>query len=377
MRILMLTTNSSLMDGINRHILSVAPVLNRRKGVEVAVCTVMPHAELAGALEQGGVKVYSLFAKSGHDFMIFGRFYKVMRLFRPDIVHIHVLALFCRMVLSVCFRHLQFVSTVHGISDEVAHVTGRMRIERLLTRLFPLTDDATCVVSDGVREYLYGSQDQSHIFTVYNPIGFPPVSEKPHQLHSLLHLSDETPIIGTSCRFAQVKNPRLFTEVMCRVLQQRADVHAVVMGDGEPSLKNELYAMVHSNGVEDRFHWLGYRLDAPQLVRDLNCFILTSTTEGLPTSLLEAMASQVPFAMMEGMGGLKDIAQFHEAEGPLGIVVPRGDVDRMAKEVAALLSDATRQKALSERAYKVAKQHFEVECVCTQLLAIYRNIMPC
>ena len=89
------------------------------------------------------------------------------------------------------------------------------------------------------------------------------------------------------------------------------------------------------------------------------------------------MASQVPFAMMEGMGGLKDIARLNEDEGPLGIVVPRGDVDRMAKEVAALLSDATRQKALSERAYKVAKQHFEVECVCTQLLAIYRNIMPC
>lgn len=372
----MLTTNSSLMDGINRHILSVAPVLNKREDLEVAVCTVMPHAELAEALEQGGVKVYSLFAKSGHDFMIFGRFYKVMRLFRPDIVHIHVLALFCRMVLSLCFRHLQFVSTVHGISDEVAHVTGRMRIERLLTRLFPLTDDATCVVSDGVREYLYGSQDQSHIFTVYNPIGFPHVSEKPHQLHSLLHLSDETPIIGTSCRFAQVKNPRLFTEVMCRVLQLRADVHAVVMGDGEPSLKNELYAMVHSNGVEDRFHWLGYRLDAPQLVRDLNCFILTSTTEGLPTSLLEAMASQVPFAMMEGMGGLKDIARLNEDEGPLGIVVPRGDVDLMVKRVAALVSDASMQKALATRAYQVAKQHFEVGSICTLLHSIYTRILP-
>ena len=42
MRILMLTTNASLQDGINRHILSVAPALNARGGVEVAVCTVMP-----------------------------------------------------------------------------------------------------------------------------------------------------------------------------------------------------------------------------------------------------------------------------------------------------------------------------------------------
>ena len=55
MRILMLTTNASLQDGINRHILSVAPALNARGGVEVAVCTVMPRGEFSVALERAGV----------------------------------------------------------------------------------------------------------------------------------------------------------------------------------------------------------------------------------------------------------------------------------------------------------------------------------
>ena len=55
MRILMLTTNASLQDGINRHILSVAPALNARGGVEVAVCTVMPRGEFSVALERAGI----------------------------------------------------------------------------------------------------------------------------------------------------------------------------------------------------------------------------------------------------------------------------------------------------------------------------------
>ena len=80
MKILMLTTNSSLMDGINRHILAIASHVNRLDGCEVAVCTVFPRAELADALEAEGVTTYSLNASNGHDIHVLWRFYKVMNL---------------------------------------------------------------------------------------------------------------------------------------------------------------------------------------------------------------------------------------------------------------------------------------------------------
>ena len=74
----MLTTNSSLMDGINRHILAIAPVLNNYSGCEVAVCTIFPREELSDSLEKLGVKVYSLNANSGHDMSVFLSFVKIM-----------------------------------------------------------------------------------------------------------------------------------------------------------------------------------------------------------------------------------------------------------------------------------------------------------
>lgn len=57
-RILMLTTSSSLMDGINRHILTLASALNSQSDFEVAICTVMPYGEFHLALEKKWYKSF-------------------------------------------------------------------------------------------------------------------------------------------------------------------------------------------------------------------------------------------------------------------------------------------------------------------------------
>ena len=137
MKILMLTTNSSLMDGINRHILLVASALNGKSSCEVAVCIAFPRGELADALEEKGVKTFSLGVSNGHDFSIFPAFRKVMKSFNPDIVHVHVVALFEKMMLSMLYRSKKYVCTVHGISDAVWYETFRMKIDKWLNDEFP------------------------------------------------------------------------------------------------------------------------------------------------------------------------------------------------------------------------------------------------
>ena len=370
MKILMLTTNSSLMDGINRHILTVAPVISKYEGCEVAVCTVFPKGALVEELERGGVRTFSLNASSGHDISIFRAFNKIMRDYNPDIIHSHVIALYEKILLSTLYRSKKYVKTVHGISDKVLHETFRMKLERILDRIFPIHYNAICYVSNGVRQHL-SREDRDGIYTVYNPLNFSSVTDKKHILHKWIEVPETTPIIGTSCRFAQVKNPILFTSVMCRVLQAKEEVHAVVIGDGEPGLKQAMEKIIREANVSKRFHFLGYRQDAPELVRDLNCFVLTSTSEGLPTSILEAMASKTPFAMMEGNGGLKDIAILNREEGPIGVVAPFGDVKSMSKGICNLIDNPDYAQVLANNAYNVGSRYFDVEITCAQLHDIY------
>lgn len=374
MKVLMLTTNSSLMDGINRHILTIAPVLNNMDCCEVRVCTVFPSSELNETLEKSGVKTYSLNASNGHDLKIFGRFNQVMKDFRPDIVHCHVLALFERIVLATLFRKIKKVRTIHGIATRSVHGTCKNRFELFLNRIFNIKYDANCVVSNGVRFHLFPDGGNGAVYTVYNPLHFGEVPSKKYELHDVIGVGKDTPIIGTSCRIALVKNPQAFTKVMCKVLILHPTAHAVVMGDGSAEIKNELNAIVESAAVSQRFHWLGYRQDAPELVRDLNCFVMTSFSEGLPTSVLEAMANKVPFAMMEGNGGLKDIAELNTQELPICIVVRKGDFEGMADQIYKILTDIGLQKTLADNAYTVGKHNFDKTNVCRLLIDIYNSV---
>lgn len=369
MRILMLTTNVSLQDGINRHILAVAPALNAHEGMEVAVCTVQPRGAFNDALEGTGVKVFSLDCPNGHALAILKRFVSVLRDFRPDVVHVHVLALMERIVLATRSRSIPVVWTVHGIADPVAHPTFKMRLETLLARLFRMRVDEVCYISQGVRA---AARNPSHP-VIYNPIDME--SDIPRgTLRRELGVGSEVKLVGTACRLADVKNPPAFTRVMCRVLQAVPAAHAVVIGSGSAELQAELEKIVAEHGLGDRFHFLGYRANARELVADLDCFVLTSRREGMPTSVLEAMAARVPVAMWTGEGGLTDLAEMERTEGPALLMAEQGDEVDLAERIRAIWADKDGNGRLVASAQALCRRYFSLDTVATQLEKVYHTV---
>lgn len=374
-RILMLTTNSSLMDGINRHILTISTALNSKENFEVAVCIVNPRGDLNEALEVQGVKTYSLNAANGHDWHILKNYYRVIKTYQPDIVHIHVMAIMERIISSLFFRRIKYVSTVHGISDKVERVSVRMRVESVLKKIFPTHLAAICFISDGVRRALSITYPSIYSEVIYNALPFKSITPSKFQLHQLLNLPVTTPIIGTSCRIANVKNPEAFTKVMCKVLANISTAHAVIIGDGIENLKNICNEIIRKHKVEDRFHWLGYRRDAPQLVQDLNCFVMTSINEGLPTSLLECMALKTPIAFLEGGGGLQDLAQYNKTEGPIAITAAPNHIGEFADKIAMLIQNPDMAQDYTERAYAIGKKYFSIDSVSDKLVHLYIKVL--
>lgn len=372
-KILMLTTNSSLMDGINRHILTISTALNSKENFEVAVCTVNPKGELHAALEKQGVKTYSLNATNGHDWHILRSYYQVIKTYKPDIVHTHVMAIMERIISSLFFRKIKYVLTIHGIGDKVEHISLRMRVESMVQYFFPIPYTAICFISNGVKQML--SMPSTYSEVIYNALPFKSHPSPEFQLHHLLNLPLSTPIIGTSCRIANVKNPVAFTKVMCKVLTNIPVAHAVIIGDGNEILKGQCNEVIRQYKVEDRFHWLGYRQDAPRLVRDLNCFVMTSICEGLPTSLLECMAIKTPIAFLEGVGGLQDLVLYNKMEGPIGVTAAPGNIEEFANKITKLIQDPAMARQYVDRAYVVGKKYFDIESVADKLAQLYIKVL--
>ena len=372
----MLTTNSSLMDGINRHILTISSALNRHPEIEVGVCTVNPYGELNEALERNGVQTFSLDAANGHDWHIAKRYYKIVKSFNPDIIHCHVMAILERIVSSICFRNRKYIATIHGIRDKVRYRTIKTLSESILYKIFNLKLSAICYISKGVYNALADDAQNAQISEIiYNPLDFDSICAGTHKLRHIIDIQDDNQIIGTSCRIAEVKNPELFTEVMCKILTRIGSAHAVIIGDGDSGLKQSCKSIVKKYNVETRFHWLGYRSDAPELIKDLSCFIMTSISEGLPTSLLECMVSKTPFAFLEGDGGLKDIVELNEKEGPFAICGTLDNPDKFINDIIDLLNNECKAKEYAEKAYQVGRKYFDIEVIAGKLASLYKKVI--
>lgn len=390
-RVLFLTTNGTLMDGINRHILTVVPELNAMEGTEVAVCIVHPKGELHEALEIAGVKVWSLGYANGHKPGIYFSFRRVLNSFKPDIVHVHVVALMERILLIRKFSHLKFVVTIHGLGDAMldksSHTSSTVlprkqkkplkhRVEDWLNRRYVLRYDAACYISHGVRERILPNKAITPLTPVcYNPMKFVEPDGKKFKLHDLIGVSHDIPIIGTACRISKQKNPEAFTEIISTVLSRNLSAHAVVMGTGDVDILEKCLAIVNRFGIKDRFHFIGYRKDAPELVRDLTCFVMTSNWEGLPTSVLESFAAKVPVAMFRGEGGLRDIEMLNDNQSPIVAIAEKNDINGLATEICNLIDNPSKAISQAENAFEIGKKNFDVKAVAAQLDEVYDNLM--
>lgn len=376
MKILMLTNESTLMDGINRHILAISASLNDCKDTEVAVCSAMPEGDLHTALKKARVKTYALGFPNGHCPGIIPAYVKVLREFQPDIIHCHIIPLMTRIVSSISYRHLPHIITYHGIYEEADQKRLRTHAENILFKIFPINFSAYCYVSEGLYKLLQDKHpDGVTVHIYYNAIPFGTLPPKKHALQKTIGLAPGTPVIGTACRILDQKNPQAFTTVMCKVLQAIPDAHAAVMGEGAENIIAECKDIISKAGVRERFHWLGYLSNAPQLIRDMDCYIMTSRWEGLPTTILECMAMKTPIAIMKGEGGLGDLAAINENEGPFAIFTEQGDTEGMANSIISLMKNPEQAKTLAEKAYLTGKRHFDIKATTEQLTDIYKQVL--
>jgi glycosyltransferase involved in cell wall biosynthesis len=119
-------------------------------------------------------------------------------------------------------------------------------------------------------------------------------------------------------------------------------------------------------GLAPRLHLLGVRDDVERVLAAADVFVQCSRSEGLPLSLLEAMAASRPVVVTR-VGGMPDAV----LDGEAGCVVPPGDPAALAAAIAQLLADRDRAAALGRAARARAEAEFSVEAMLERYRALY------
>jgi glycosyltransferase involved in cell wall biosynthesis len=175
------------------------------------------------------------------------------------------------------------------------------------------------------------------------------------------------PVVITVARMTPQKDPSTWLRVAARVAATRPDVRFVWVWGGETAM--DVRAETSRLGIADRVDFVGYRADARRLIAGASVFLLASRFEGLPYSLIEALAVGVPVVATD-VTGTRDVVR----HGETGLLAPAGDVEGLAEHVLSLLAEPTRGAAMASAGRKDVAQRFSIDAMINATATVYRSV---
>jgi glycosyltransferase involved in cell wall biosynthesis len=293
------------------------------------------------------------------------RFASELRRRRPAIVHFHLtwpLACQYALLAAVIARVPTVVATVHLYVD-VECSRRAMWQQRTLTHAV----DRYLAVSQDVRRRLMSklSWPGGKIEVVHNAVFSRPLVEvAPAGLRERIVGNATTPLVLVPARLTEQKGHRF----LLRALVDVPDAHFALAGDGPE--RAALEAQARDLGVEARVSFLGYRNDVAALLSVCDLVVLPSLYEGLPVSLLEAMAARRP-VIATRIGGTDELV----TSGRTGLLVEPGNATALAVAIRSLLDDTAAARELAERASLLVERRFSAEAMCNRVGEIYEQLL--
>lgn len=178
---------------------------------------------------------------------------------------------------------------------------------------------------------------------------------------------DDVVVASVANLRANKDHPTLFRAASI-ALAEEPRLRFVAIGQGP--LEEQLRAELGSHGLGDRFAMLGYHDDPPAVLAGADVFTLSSRHEGLPISLLEAMAMGLAPALTR-VGGVPEVV----TDGVDGLLVPPADPAALAAAYVALARDPARRAALGAVARRRAGD-FDIARTARLVEGRYRSLTP-
>lgn len=173
-------------------------------------------------------------------------------------------------------------------------------------------------------------------------------------------------LIGCAANWRPRKGIELLVDAFAQ-LPHDVPAHLLLIGHMDAK---RLRARIAAHPYRDRIHVLGHRADAPAIIAACDAAVLPSLRrEGLPKSVIEAMAYAVP-PIVTDTGGSPELVE----PGVSGLVVPAGDAPALAAAFVELYRDPIRRRRMGEEARRRIATAFSIETTIAQTAALYREL---
>lgn len=300
---------------------------------------------------------------------VFPSIRRAIRSFKPDVVHLHnrffLTTLASTLVQAATRSDVPTVTTLHlgsirGI-DGIGGLAART-YEQTAARYVLARSDVVIAVSRAVGEVARELGSPSgRIRIVPNGVDTeqftPPENERDRD--------DTILFVG---RLVKNKGPDVFLDALSTVFCELPHVDARVVGTGP--MESTLRRRAHEHGIDGRVRFEGRVESVASAMRTAMAFCRPSLSEGMPLTLLEAMASALP-PVVTPVGGVNEVVD----DGVTGLLVPERDVDRLARALSGLVADPDRVSSMGRAARRHVERHYSWEKRFERVVAVYASVV--
>ncbi len=185
--------------------------------------------------------------------------------------------------------------------------------------------------------------------------------------HAAFWLPHGAPLIGNVAALVPHKGQRHLIAAAAKVVREVPDARFVILGDGE--LRDVLHKQIHDLALDRHVTLGGFRDDVIGLMKSFDIFAMSSVTEGLGTSILDAMACAKPVVGTTA-GGIPEAVE----DGRTGILVSPHDDAAFASALVRLLKDQTLRTEMGASGRQRVVEYFGVERMVRETLSVYERV---
>ena len=330
--------------------------LQRANGHDVSVCAYSNLGPLGEVLRAEGIRVDVL--GEAPFTSTFLRFFREFRALRPNVVHCHNPAPTLQAAIPGRLTGASCVlSTRHSLVAPPYDTSAE-----IIYSFVSLFCNWIVGICDATRENLRHAPlaRRSRIVRVYNGVDkLAPIAPEDcpsKQGFTLLFVG----------RLAAIKDLPTMIRAIALAVPRVPDLQLWIVGHG--AVRQELEDLVRQLGIEKHVTFWGERLDVAHFFSAADVYAMSSVSEGLPMSLLQAMSVGLP-ALVTDVGGMAEVIRNSDC----GICTPVGDSTKMAEAIVGLAADPARRDVFATNASAAYNAHFTLEQMNAAYMEFYRN----
>jgi glycosyltransferase involved in cell wall biosynthesis len=339
-------------------------------GEDVSVLCIERPGVLAPRARSLGATVLCADKRPGLRFGVIKRIRAALRELQPDVVHTHQIGpLFYTGLATRGLGIPLIVHTEHGKQN----YAGRRRL-RWLGRFAGRFTSLFYCLSQDMADAVLASKivEPEKVRVIMNGIDTDFYRRsRDHDSSALrrsLRIPADAPVVGTIGRLNEIKRQDVLLNGFAQLRFTLPDAHLMIVGDG--ALMDTLKEQARSLEIADRVHFVGYQEDTTPFLHAMDVFSLTSRSEGMPQSILEACVAEIP-VIASRVGGIPEVIE----DGVTGLLFPAGDAGALAAGLCRLLVDRDRATAMARTACQHVVAMFDIRRMAAEYHAEFQELL--